>query len=224
MSSYYYLVAQLPYLIYGQNLPMSPEAFKTMARQAMSSADAAVLDCCTLDPIPPKAGDDGATYAKPASHTISPLVNKWKDWERALRLHLANGRAQRFNRESGDTLEPPVVPEEVAAIAKTALYMESPLEAELFLDKARWDAIESFQDLNIFSENSVYAYLLKLLLMERRALFNAEEGLTEYKGLYAAILKNAGSVTVAGFTPGLVSDGQVSAGQASAMTEPGEPK
>ena len=214
MSSYYYLVAQLPYLIYGQNLPMSPEAFKTMAREAMGSADAAVLDHCTLDPVPLAEGQEGSAYARPAPHTLSPLVNKWKEWERTLRLHLAQGRAQKLKQEPKDMIQIPAYPPDVAAIAKTALFMESPLDAELFLDKARWDAIESFQDINIFSENSVYAYLLKLLLMERRAVFNAEEGLSEYKGLYAAILENAQGVTVAGLTPGLVSE----------TSEPGEPK
>ena len=69
MGSYYYLAAQLPFLIYGQNLPMSPEAFKTMARDKMSSADAAVLDFCTLDPAPPIEGDENATYEKSAPRT-----------------------------------------------------------------------------------------------------------------------------------------------------------
>jgi hypothetical protein len=62
------------------------------------------------------------------------------------------------------------------------------LEAELFLDKARWDAIEGMQGMNIFSETAMYAYLLKLLLMERRAAFDTEEGFVEYKALYTAIL------------------------------------
>jgi hypothetical protein len=34
----------------------------------------------------------------------------------------------------------------------------------------------------------MYAYLLKLLLMERRMAFKTEEGFNEYKGLYASIL------------------------------------
>jgi hypothetical protein len=34
----------------------------------------------------------------------------------------------------------------------------------------------------------MYAYLLKLLLMERNMLFEVEEGYKEYKGLYDEIL------------------------------------
>jgi len=173
VGAYYYLGAQLPYLIYGQNAPMSSVAFRELAQQEMSSSEAAVLDYCTLD----------------VEHTRTPskFVNKWKEWELALRLNLAKNRALKLKRESGAPVAPSD-PTEAVNAAREALAFESPLEAEIFLDKARWDAIESFQGYNIFNENAIYAYMLKLLLMERRASFNTEEGFTEYKGLYAAIL------------------------------------
>jgi hypothetical protein len=69
--------------------------------------------------------------------------------------------------------------------------MDSPLEAELFLDEARWKALEYFQGITYFDRNTVYAYLLKLLLMERRSAFRAEEGFAEYKGLYAAVMEGS---------------------------------
>ena len=65
---------------------------------------------------------------------------------------------------------------------------------------------EDFQGLDTFSENAMYAYLLKLLLLERRSAFNTEEGFKEYKELYNAILERAGAEF------------------SSEMTEPGEPK
>ena len=170
---YYYLGAQLPYLIYGQSPPMSSSNFKALACEQMSSSDAALLEYCTLDPDP----DSG---------TSSALINRWKEWERALRLNLARNRAQKLKREG--TIDAPDLPPEAVLAAKNAMAMESPLEAELLLDKARWDAIESFQSLDVFSANAMYAYLLKLLLMERKAMFKTEEGFEEYKGLYAAIL------------------------------------
>ena len=187
MGSYYYLAAQLPYLVYGQGLPMSSADFRALAQDVMSPADASILDYCTLDPVPPTPGEGGAAYAEPARPTPSEFINRWKEWERTLRLNLARSRVQKLKREGG-VADAPDYPSDAAAVAKTALVMESPLEAELFLDKARWDAIESFQGINAFSENAMYAYLLKLRLMERRAAFKPEEGFTEYKGLYAAIL------------------------------------
>ena len=178
MSSYYYLAAQLPYLTYGQSVPMSSGAFRELAHKHLSACDAAALDSCTLEP--------DMLEAAPAA---SPeFVRNWKEWEKTLRLNLARNRAKKLKREGGLPTEIPDTPFDAAGAARTALAFESPLEAEIFLDKARWDAIESFQGLDAFSENAIYAYMLKLLLMERRTAFSTEEGFTEYKALYAAIL------------------------------------
>jgi hypothetical protein len=170
---------------------MSSEAFKELASSLMNAGDAALLEYCTLDPDPGKDDDKSATYAEPAPSTPSKFINKWKEWERTLRLNLAKSRALKLKREGDVVIEAPALPLEAALAAKNAMAIESPLEAELFLGKARWDAIESFQSTNVFSESAMYAYLLKLLLMERRAAFKTEEGFTEYKGLYAAILGEA---------------------------------
>jgi pyrroloquinoline quinone (PQQ) biosynthesis protein C len=175
VGSYYYLAAQLPYLIYGQSLPMSPAAFKELARNAMSPEEGAVLDACVLDPAAPPV--------------TSGFLGAWREWEGALRLNLARLRAARLKREAPDAPEFPVT---AAAAAKAAVAIESPLDAEIFLDRARWSAIESLQGINYFSENTIYAYLLKLLLMERRQAFKTEEGFEEYKTLYASILEQAG--------------------------------
>ena len=189
------MAAQLPYLVYGQALPMSPSDFAALARDSMSASDSKVLDYCTLDPSPEQSENtgNGASYSEIPPRTSSEFINKWKEWERTLRLNLAKIRREKLasaagGRETALMAEAPDHPSDAAGAAKTAMAMESPLEAELFLDKARWNAIENFQGINTFSESAMYAYLLKLLLMERKAAFNAEEGFNEYKRLYAAIL------------------------------------
>jgi hypothetical protein len=93
--------------------------------------------------------------------------------------------------EGAAPVDPPEDPMDAAAVARASVVIESPLEAELFLDQARWNAIEALQGLQYFSANTIYAYLLKLFLMERRSLFKVEEGFAEYKGLYTAILAAA---------------------------------
>jgi hypothetical protein len=141
----------------------------------MGPGEGAVLDACVLDPA-----------ALPGA---SEFLNAWGEWESALRRNLARLRAAKLKREAVDAPEFPV---SAVAAAKAAAAIESPLDAEVFLDQARWNAIESFQGLNYFSENTIYAYLLKLLLMERRGAFKTEEGFSEYKTLYASILEQAG--------------------------------
>ncbi|MDR1399679.1 MAG: DUF2764 domain-containing protein [Treponema sp.] len=179
--AYYYLVAQLPYLVYGQQLPLSSQAFRVLCAHALSAGDAALLGGCSLDPE--------KSYTEPPVPTSSRFINEWRAWERTLCLNLARYRAQK--RDNGASIEPPDSPADAALAAKAAFALESPLEAELFIDQARWNAIEAMQGLDSFSVNMIYAYLLKLLLMERRAAFKVEEGFAEYKGLYDAILASA---------------------------------
>jgi hypothetical protein len=176
VGAYYYLGAQLPYLVYGQKPPMSSSAFKELAKGLMSSSDAEVLDYLVPDNL---------SGTKPNSK----FLKSWMEWEEVLRLNLARGRSQKLKRE-GAGMDAPAYPADAAGAAKIALSMDTPLEAEIFLDNARWNAIESFQGIDVFSSNAMFAYLLKLLLMERRAAFKTDEGYNEYKGLYAAILGN----------------------------------
>jgi hypothetical protein len=161
---------------------MTPAHFMELAADKLSSGDLAVLGHCTLDP------------ELSAPPTSSAFVNHWREWERALRLNLSKNRAQKLKRSEAsgrDAVDVPEHPADAVSAAKNAMLMESPLEAEIYLDKARWDAIENFQGISTFSEDAIYAYLLKLRLMERRSAFKNEEGFTEYKALYAAILGEA---------------------------------
>ncbi|GHV27901.1 hypothetical protein AGMMS4952_10390 [Spirochaetia bacterium] len=186
MGSYYYLVAQLPNLVYGQQATMSAAYFRTLAKTYLTAGDSALLDMVSLDPQlseqnekPPASGSD--------------FIDKWREWERSLRLNLARNRFQALKRE-GAIPDAPDAPPDAATAAKAAVVMDSPLEAEIALDKFRWDAIEALQGLTLFSENTVFAYLLKLLILERRLSFKTEEGFKEYKALYAAILQGAEGV------------------------------
>jgi hypothetical protein len=177
----------------------------------LSSGDLALLDYCSLNPGEViRDGGGVQPYGEISPGTDSSFIDGWYAFERALRFHLARNRSQALKRESAAPAEPPVVPLDAENAAKAALALESPLDAELLLDKARWDAIESLQGLNYFGRNTVYAYLLKLLLVERRQVFRTEEGFAEYKALYASIMEAGAGET--SFT-----------GRASTSTESGEP-
>ena len=199
--AYYYLVAQLPGLVYGQPAPMSSTRFRELAAQALSPEDAALLGAFSLNPWD--------TSLKPGAESGCPFLDRWREYEAALRLNLAKYRVAKMKREVPADI--PDYPADAAAAAKAAAALDSPLEAELFLDGARWQAIGLFQGLNYFDRNTVYAYLLKLLLLERRACFRTEEGFAEYKGLYAAVMGAAGS-------------GALPQAGTSSSNESGEPK
>jgi len=188
VGAYYYLVSQLPSLAYGQKPPMLPEAFKDLAKPLLNAEDAALLDAISLDPAPD--GTPGISYADNAPPSGSDFIDGWRAWERALRLNLARQRAVKVKREGAALAEPPIIPADAAAAAHGAIAAsDSPLEADIFLDKARWSAIESLQGTDYFDRNTVFAYLLKLLILQRRDSMRAETGFSEYKSLYASILE-----------------------------------
>ena len=151
----------------------------------LEKRDAELLEYCTFG---------AKKEAEPP--TSSKFLNQWRKHERALVLNLAKIRASKINgfQEHYD-IEADI---DVENQAKTAVGMEDPLEAELFLDKCRWDAIERFIGITYFDVSVVYAYLLKLLLIERRSSFKTEEGFAEYKSLYASIMESAPQVGAAG--------------------------
>jgi hypothetical protein len=179
---YYYLIAQLPCLIYEQKPPMTSAGFKELAATFVSKKDLRLMGFLSLD--------CDSNYAEKGRSCGCSFIDKWREWDRALRLNLAKHRAVNAKREN--TFAPPVEPLDAATVAaKVTTEEHSPLDAEYHIDRARWNAIDALIGLDQFSRNYVYAYFLKLLLLERHQVFNIEKGFSEYKSLYAEILKSA---------------------------------
>jgi hypothetical protein len=185
-------MAQLPYLLFEQRPPMTSAAFKALCQTMISKSDMKLLDSLGLDPDPEKVSDSGGvSYVENIPKTNCGFINKWHEWERALRLHLAKLRSQKISFTT-TTIDPPFFPIEASqAAAKTLASDLSPLDGEMVIDRARWNAIESFAGNDYFSRDNVFAYYLKLLLLERRQVFNVEKGFSEYKELYASIIDSA---------------------------------
>jgi len=187
VGQYYYLVSQLPYLVFGQTPQMSPEAFRELALSLLDAKDGALLDLLGLSLTPPFG-------AAAEISSGSDFIDKWREWERILRLNLAKHRAAKLKRESSQ-VEPPVLPSDAVAAASKAM-QESPLEGEIIIDKARWRAIDNLLETSgPFDRNVVFAYMLKLIILNRQALFQTEKGFSEYKSLYASILEQSGKLT-----------------------------
>jgi hypothetical protein len=163
---------------------MTPDAFMALAKSMIGKSDAKLLDKVSLDPRP---ATEGFSYAEKVPSSGSKFIDNWREWERALRLNLAKQRAAKVKHD-GALTEPPVLPTDAAAAAHRAIAAESPLEAEMLLDKARWEVIEELRGFNYFGSNTIFAYMLKLLILQRRSLFETETGFSEYKSLYASIL------------------------------------
>ena len=186
VASYYYLIGQLPSLSYGASAPMDSVRFREMCAELMSESDYALLDQCVLDP------------PDPAVSTGSALIDTWTIWERSLRANLARLRAGKLKRDATGLPEASPDPQDAAAAAKAAAAIESPLEAEQYLDRARWSLLDSLLGIEPFSRDTAYAYLIKLLLLERKSHFRVEEGFAEYKAVYASVMEAAPTSNASG--------------------------
>ena len=187
---------------------MSSAAFRELCSTLVDPVDMKLLETLEIDPVPLKPVADGPmvslrkvmaeaedpSYANYQAPSGCEFIDRWRDWERTLRLTLAKHRAIKAKREDAAPVEPPIFPADAVSVAvKAAVGTENPLEAEILINKARWGAIDISLSGDYFDRNTIFAYLLKLILLERHELFQVEAGFNEYNSLYSSILEKAQS-------------------------------
>ena len=156
---------------------MSSDEFREICNTTLSTGDAALLRYCSYEP-------------KLAIETVDSTGSNFIDFhllrERNAMLNLAYLRAARLGRPS--QVEPPHDVPRAEAVARSAFEMEDPLQAMTFIDRARWGALDDMVGTNYFGVNNVYAYLLKLQLLERRLHYDTEKGFAVYREVYNTII------------------------------------
>ncbi len=173
----YYLISQLPSLD-GINesspLPITENQFSELCNRFLSKKSLAELNKLTLIP---------SENTEKSAYT---LIEKWNESERNLRLILAKLRADKMNKNF--TSEQQFFPHELMQKARTAIEIDSPLEAEKFLTRCRLDFLEALRPMDTFSEEFIFYYGLKLKLIERIRKFDAAAGEVQYKIIYDSII------------------------------------
>ena len=175
--AYYYLVSQLPNISGAEGksaLPLNEASFKELCCRFLSEEEKITLNGLSL--VPPKE----------LSSTGSVFLDTWYEKERNLRYALAQIRAQKMKKDA--SVLPPGVTADIVQAARTAVGMDSPLSAEQFLFDYRIRLLDELRPLDSFSVDAVYAYGIKLLLVERMKKFDAEIGKTSYHKIYDNIL------------------------------------
>ncbi len=173
----YYLISQLPGLDGLDEksiLPISFEEFSELCARFLKEKEMDELRALSLVPN------------RSPKKTSSDLVNAWNDSERQLRLALGSARAVKMKKTFQNDQEGPGIREIQAA--KSAVEMKDPLEAELFLYKHRMDRLNSLRPMDSFSDDALFFYALKLMLLERMKKFDREKGIAAYQNIYNAIL------------------------------------
>ena len=180
--NYYYFVSSLPSINYGEKPPMTSGEFRELCNDLLNPDDAALLKYCYYDP---------RLVIETVQSTGSDFIDLLMLRERVLILNLAYLRAGKLKRPSpGD---PPHDVPRAEARGKAAFEMDDPLEATIYIDQGRWGALDEMVGFSVFGVNNIFAYLLKLQLMERRQRFDEKKGAANYKNLYDSILEQYNS-------------------------------
>lgn len=177
----YYLISQLPSLdglSDNSPLPITVERFKELCSTANKKV-LSELDSLTL--VPPAD----------AKERTSALINSWNKGEADLRLALCKVRAEKM-KKSFD-LQNRILSPELLKTATTATEIKNPLEAENFLLQYRLSFLETLRPTDNFSDDFIFYYGLRLMLISRIRQFDTELGETTYKNIYNSIINGDNS-------------------------------
>ena len=173
----YYLISQLPSLDgLSENMPVpiTEERFFDVCNRILGKKAKDELSRVSL--IPPR------TY-EPSS---SNVMESWNRGEQNLRLALGKVRADKLNKQF-DTGNRTFTADLMQTVREAA-EMDSPLEAEKLLNRYRMGFLETLRPMNVFSEEFVFYYCLKLKLILRMRQFKAESGKSAYRNIYDSIM------------------------------------
>lgn len=175
MKEQYYLVSQLPDISQEKaTLPITEKYYRDLCSRFLEGKSKEILDKLSLEP------------PKEPEPTGSSFLDGWYGHERALRFALAQVRAQKLKKDLGSV--PVSITGDIVQAARTAVGMDSPLSAEQFLYEYRLGVLDTLSPIDTFSEDYVFAYGIRLLLVSRMKEFDKEKGTASYHKIYDNIL------------------------------------
>lgn len=113
-----------------------------------------------------------------------PLLKKWKIFDISLRNELVRTRAVKKGKDpnnylrASDGIDPFIAP-----LAHWAVNQDSPMDAERYLDRIRWEKIEEIKTGHYFDTEYLAAYGLQLQILERWDRINSGDGMKILEGL-----------------------------------------
>lgn len=166
MASYYYLISSLPMLKTDGTIPMSFEEFLEQCKSNVSAATYQSL--CDLE-----SPTNGHPMLKEWSRFMNALVEE-ATFQRKLKL--GKPASPPDNRES-----------EIANTVAAALAAKNPLISEQILLDLEFRKVDSMLGLHSFDEYFLFAYAIKLKLLERQTVFKQEDGSKEFRALFNGV-------------------------------------
>ncbi|MDP8233791.1 MAG: DUF2764 family protein [Candidatus Saelkia tenebricola] len=153
VDKYYYLISQLPYLVFGSQDFLNKENFLEQASKWLNKCDFEFLVDLNI----------GNTFFDNSEDTV---IKEYKQFEYSIQETIAKYRTALKKDEDYQLREP----------LKSVLTEGSPLEVEKKLLYLRWCFIEEIQSTHFFDFGFLILYMLKIQILERLAVFDKEKG------------------------------------------------
>lgn len=164
MRQYYYLVSSLPSLDFGIRRPLEYPDFLKRCSEQLSLNDMRLVKAATIIP----GGD---------FESASGALGQWQTFEANLRDELTRMRALRKSEDASKFIRGQIWTDPfLSSFIRQVGSLESPLEAEIALDRARWQRLEELSRGHFFDIYYLITYALKLQILERWDRINEGEG------------------------------------------------
>jgi len=175
MADFYpYLIASLPMLHIGMRPPFPFKRFLEVCHEFIPEKDFRVLSNL------PQTEQYSEKDKRPS------IIQKWIEFDSALRNELVKIRAARKHADPATYLHPDNYSgSSPGTIASAVNVSTSILEAEKILDEARWKALEEFATGHYFDLDLLITYAYKLLILQRWENIRNAEG----SGLLEVVLQ-----------------------------------
>lgn len=166
MASYYYLIASLPMLRAGDPPSMEYSEFLDSCQRSVSEKTYRALSELSVH------SDQG------------PFLTKWAAFYKTLEAELCYQRNVKLNK-------PCTAPEcrdaEVIQAVASAVNAPDPLTGERILSELEFRHLDELCSMHNFDDTVLFAYAMKLKLLQRQQLFRKEDGLASFNSLLAKI-------------------------------------
>jgi len=183
LSQYYFLVSSLPYLLPRSDAPIDYPSFLETCGAHISEKEQGTLEACLL-----------GSGAENLGH--HPLLDRWIKWESALKNELVLLRAHNQKIEPEKWVRDVNGPAGLFDLAREAVNLDSPLEAENLLNEARWTFTDELGVGHFFDFEALLVYSLKLQILERQRIFTREKGAGEYRKVYDSVVEQISAAGV----------------------------
>ncbi len=168
----YYTVAALENIRLDEKVPISEDKFLQFAEDTIDARDYQVL-------LKSRWGLTEPTGLSFADRILS--------WEKELRLELAKARISKIHFDPAPALPSSDGNDSLLEQVRAVMALDSPLDAERFLDHLRWSFLENMGACHFFDLEALVVYYLKLQLALRQEKFQEELGRESFEKAYTAV-------------------------------------